>query len=65
MEPDELLETALRVLSSCVAYRTPAASDIQALRASVTEPESTWDADALARLVVERQVRKNKSQGAA
>ncbi len=65
MEPDELLEIALRVLSSCVAYRPPDPSDIQALRDSVAGPEAHWEADALARHVIERRIGKGRSQSAA
>lgn len=65
MDPDQLLQIALRVLGSYVDYRSPAPSDVQVLREAVTGPESRWDADILAAFIIERQLAKHKSHGAA
>ena len=67
MEPDELLHAALRVLSRLTAHppEEPEPADVECLRQSVPSHELDLRLTTLARLVIEREVKRAKARGAA
>ena len=57
---EDLLQTALRVLSAYLDYGEPNADDVRCLRQEVSALQSSWEADELARFIVRRELARRE-----
>ena len=57
---EDLLQTALRVLSAYLDYGEPNANDVKCLRQEVSALQSSWEADELACLIARRELARRE-----